>query len=127
MKAAIDTNRLTDFFRGDPATLEVVQSCRHLFVPFIVLAEMRCGLLGERESLKNARLLSELLTSAHVGVLFPDEDTTHHYAQIFVQLRRQGRPIPTNDIWIAALCVQNDLPLLTRDQHFLAIPQLQCL
>jgi predicted nucleic acid-binding protein len=59
-----------------------------------------------------------------VEVQYPDEQTTHHYASIFAQLRRQGTPIPTNDIWIAALVLQHDLVLLTDDTHFSNIPQI---
>lgn len=53
-----------------------------------------------------------------------DEETTHHFARIFAQLRLQGTPIPVNDIWIAALAVQHDLLLFSRDQHFDCLPQV---
>jgi tRNA(fMet)-specific endonuclease VapC len=127
MKTAIDTNRLTDFLRGEPTAVELVQRCQLLFVPFIVVGEMRCGFLGGTQSLRNETRFSGVLASSRVSILLGNEDTTHHYARLFVQLWRQGTPIPTNDLWIAALCLQNDLPLFTRDQHFEVIPQLQCL
>ena len=57
-------------------------------------------------------------------MLFADEQTTFHYARIFRQLREQGTPIPTNDIWIAALVQQHDLLLCSRDAHFDVLPQL---
>jgi tRNA(fMet)-specific endonuclease VapC len=59
--------------------------------------------------------------------VFADEDTTHHHARLFHQLRRQGTPIPTNDLWIAALVVQHELHLFAHDAHFdhlLQIPRL---
>ncbi len=59
-----------------------------------------------------------------VSVLFSDEQTAHHYAAVFRQLRRQGTPIPTNDLWIAALVLQHDLVLHARDRHFDRLPQL---
>jgi tRNA(fMet)-specific endonuclease VapC len=59
-----------------------------------------------------------------VRILWPDEDTTHHYARIWMQLRRQGTPIPTNDLWIAALAVQHNLALYSRDAHFDHLAQL---
>lgn len=59
-----------------------------------------------------------------MAVLLPDEDTAHHYARLFLQLRRQGTPIPTNGLWIAALVVQHDLLLLARDAHFDHLLQL---
>jgi tRNA(fMet)-specific endonuclease VapC len=56
--------------------------------------------------------------------VFADEDSTHHYARLFRQLRRQGTPIPTNDLWIAALVVQHQLHLFARDAHFDHLPQI---
>jgi tRNA(fMet)-specific endonuclease VapC len=59
-----------------------------------------------------------------VAVLYPDDVTTVHYASIYLQLRRQGTPIPTNDMWIASLCLQHELTLYARDSHFDHLPQL---
>lgn len=53
-----------------------------------------------------------------------EEQTTHHCASLFAQLRKRGTPIPTDDLWIAALAVQHDLPLLTADRHFAQLPQV---
>jgi len=52
------------------------------------------------------------------------QGTTHHHARLFRQLRVQGKPIPTNDLWTAALVVQHDLHLFARDAHFDALPQI---
>jgi tRNA(fMet)-specific endonuclease VapC len=57
-------------------------------------------------------------------VVFADEQTTHHYATLYRQLRRQGTPMPTNDLWIAAPALQHDLVLYARDEHFDHLPQL---
>ncbi|MEK6543655.1 MAG: ATP-dependent Clp protease proteolytic subunit, partial [Elusimicrobiota bacterium] len=73
---------------------------------------------------KNEAKLTEFLNSPRVRVLYADEQTTHHYARIFAQLRSQATPIPTNDLWIAALTIQHDLLLLSRDAHFNRIPQI---
>ena len=54
----------------------------------------------------------------------PDDQTTHHYASVFRQLRKQGTPIPTNDMWLAALVLQHNLALHARDKHFDHLPQL---
>jgi predicted nucleic acid-binding protein len=59
-----------------------------------------------------------------VDVLYADEQSTYHYATVYRQLRKQGTPIPTNDMWIAALVVQHSLVLFDRDAHFNALPQL---
>jgi predicted nucleic acid-binding protein len=59
-----------------------------------------------------------------VQLLYADEQTTHHYASVYRQLREQGTPIPTNDMWVAALVLQHDLVLFARDRHFDHLPQL---
>jgi len=59
-----------------------------------------------------------------VRVVFADDQTTHHYASVFRQLRKQGTPIPTNDMWLAALVLQHNLALHARDKHFDHLPQL---
>lgn len=94
MKAAIDTNRLMDFFRGDQTARQLVNACRPLYVPFIVLAEMRCGMLGGSQSLQNQGLLSEWLASPVVNILLPEEDTTHHYARLLHSAAPAGTPDP---------------------------------
>ena len=59
-----------------------------------------------------------------VPLIVLDEQTTHHYSAVFRQLRQQGTPIPTNDMWIAALTLQHGLMLYSRDRHFDHLPQL---
>jgi tRNA(fMet)-specific endonuclease VapC len=73
---------------------------------------------------KNQFLLQAFLAKRTVGILFPDRYTAEQYARLFVQLKRAGTPIPDNDLWIAALSLQHQLTLITRDQHFERIPQL---
>jgi len=61
-----------------------------------------------------------------VDVLLPGRETAEQYARLFVQLKRAGTPVPDNDLWIAALVLEHDLTLITRDGHFRHIPQLPC-
>lgn len=124
MKIALDTNRYVDLLRGVPEAVEPVRRARSICVPYVVLAELRAGFMCGTRSAENERTLVRFLNRPRVNTLFPDEDTTHHYARLYQQLRRQGTPIPTNDLWIAALVVQHDLLLLARDAHFDHLPQL---
>ncbi|MBM3888928.1 MAG: type II toxin-antitoxin system VapC family toxin [Verrucomicrobia bacterium] len=124
MRLALDTNRYVDFCRGVPEAVQRVQEARAIFVPFVVLGELRAGFLCGNKSRENERVLTRFLNSPRVSVLYADEQTTHHYARLFRQLRDQGTPIPTNDLWTAALVVQHDLVLFARDQHFDVLPQL---
>jgi tRNA(fMet)-specific endonuclease VapC len=124
VKVALDTNAYSDFMRGDAARVEVVRTARQLFLPLIVLAELRAGFAAGSQESTNAANLQRFLGSPRVSVLLPDEQTTHHYAQLFLQLRRKSVAIPTNDLWIAALAIQHHLVLCTSDAHFQHLPQL---
>ena len=124
MRLALNTNRYVDFARGVPEAVEVIRRADRIFVPVIALAELRAGFLCGTKATANERSLTAFLNSPRVELLHIDEDTTHHYARLFRQLRKQGTPIPTNDIWLAALVVQNDLYLFGRDAHFDHLPQL---
>lgn len=74
--------------------------------------------------MRNEALLQRLLAKPTVAILLPTRETAEQYARLFVQLKRAGTPIPDNDLWIAALTLENDLVLITRDRHFNQIPQL---
>ena len=124
MKLLLDTNRYTDFCKGVSDSVAVVTSAERVFLPFVALAELRAGFRAGTQGRRNEETLSRFLLSPRVGVLYPDDATTQTYAGLFAQLRRQGTPIPTNDIWIAALAVQHGLALHSRDAHFDALPQL---
>ena len=124
MRVALDTNRLTDLFQGDTGLAEWLETCEEIWIPLVVLAEIKAGLYGGTQQHRNEILLRKLLSKTTVGVLLPNRETAEHYARLFVQLKRAGTPVPDNDLWIAALVLEHDLLLITRDQHFQRIPQL---
>ena len=124
MKLALDTNRYTDLCRGDVGVVQTVELADQVWLPFIVLGELRAGFVVGNQGPRNEAVLRRLLMRPGVGVLYADEQTTHHYASIFRQLRKQGTPIPTNGMWIAALVLQHSLVLCARVVHFDALPQL---
>ncbi len=125
MRILLDTNRYTDFCKSVPEAVAPVTAAEHVFLPFVALAELRGGFQAGTLARENERTLTRFLASERVSVLYPDETTTQVYAGLFAQLRRQGTPIPTNDIWIAALALQHNLALLSRDAHFDNLPQLR--
>ena len=118
MNVALDTNAYSDFMRGIPSRVSVVQAAERVYLPLIVLGELRAGFEAGNQQLRNAATLDRFLQSSRVEVLAPDLATTAVYAQVFAELRKQGTPIPTNDLWIAALALQHGLPLCTSDSHF---------
>ena len=124
MRIAIDTNRYCDFCAGDGAAVERFATAESIYLPFVTLAELRAGFLSGTLTRRNEATLQHFLNRPRIRVLYPTESTTHHYARLYAQLRSQGTPIPTNDLWIAALTMEHDLLLYSRDAHFDYLPQL---
>lgn len=124
MNVALDTNRYVDFARGDERVVELLQTAESVVLPLVVLGELRAGFSVGRRGAQNEGALRRFLLRPGVSVLPPDEQTTHHYAAVYRQLRQQGTPIPTNDMWIAAIVLQHGLVLCARDHHFDHLPQI---
>ena len=124
MRLALDTNRYTDLCRGDQSVVKAIEHAEEAWLPFIVLGELRAGFAVGNQGSLNEATLRHFLLKPGIGVLYADEQTTHLYGALYRQLRKQGTPIPTNDMWVAALVLQHSLVLLARDAHFDAIPQL---
>ena len=124
MRMAIDTNRYRDFCAGVTEAVEQFAVAEQIHLPFVTLAELRAGFLCGTAGRRNESTLIQFLNRPRVRLLMADEETTHHYARVFAQLRAQGTPIPTNDMWLAALVLQHDLLLYSRDHHFDSLPQL---
>jgi tRNA(fMet)-specific endonuclease VapC len=124
MRLALDTNAYADAARGEPRIVALMRAAHHLYLPFVVVAELRAGFAAGSLGRQNEAVLARLLSEPRVSVLYADDQTSHHYAQLFALLRRQGTPIPTNDLWIAALVIQHDVSLLTNDAHFSHLPQI---
>jgi tRNA(fMet)-specific endonuclease VapC len=112
----LDTNALSAVADDDPGVVAVLARADQMAIPVIVLGEYRYGIAQSRNRSIYEAWLTELLNDCMV--LDINEPTTHHYAEITLELKRKGKPIPTNDLWIAALCRQHGLPLLSRDRHF---------
>jgi predicted nucleic acid-binding protein len=119
----LDTNALSAAADRDPAALEVVAEAQRLAVPVIVLGEYRLGIAQSRRRTEYENWLREWLGT--VTVLDIDDETTLHYAAIGLELKKSGKPIPVNDLWIAALCRQHSLPLISRDRHFDVVKGLE--
>jgi tRNA(fMet)-specific endonuclease VapC len=112
----LDTNALSAAADDDPGLATVLARAEQIALPVIVLGEYRHGIAQSRHRTSYEHWLGELLNDCLV--LDVQEPATHHYAEISLELKRKGKPIPTNDLWIAALCRQHSLPLLSRDRHF---------
>ncbi len=124
MRVVLDTNRYVDLCRNDDSVVDVVEIAESVHLPFVVLAELRAGFALGTRGAENERVLRKFLAKDGVDILYADDGTTRHYAVLYRQLRQQGTPIPTNDLWVAALVLQHDLTLCSRDAHFDHLAQL---
>jgi len=124
VRVALDTNRYVDLCRGVPDTIALLEEAEAVALPFVVLGELRAAFAHGSRQAENERILRRFLLKEGVVVLYADDQTTHHYASVFRQLRKQGTPIPTNDMWLAALVLQHNLALHARDTHFDHLAQI---
>jgi predicted nucleic acid-binding protein len=119
----LDANALSAFIDGDPAIGARLSVEAHVAIPVIVLGEFRYGISGSRYRSRYEQWLEDHLPA--FDVLAVTDPTTLVYARVRVLLKKLGRPIPANDAWIAALALQHRLPILSRGEHFDAVPGLR--
>lgn len=114
----LDTNAYVAFKRGMNGAVEILSLAEEIVVPAVVLGELLAGFAcGDREA-DNRREFTKFLDLASVRVAVVDSTTASWYGRIYSQLRCSGRPIPANDLWIAASALQNGLPVFSYDRHF---------
>ena len=112
----LDTNALSALADGDQKLHKVILKVQQLMLPVIVLGEYRYGLKRSRERIAREEWLIGLESCSLVLPITPE--TAQRYASIREELRLKGFPIPENDLWIAALTREHDIPIVTRDAHF---------
>lgn len=120
----IDTVTYSHFKRGDPQTVDLLDSASWIGVSVIVIGELSAGFESGNRLLQNRAGLSEFLAMPCVETLPVDRQTAQIFGEIAADLRRRGTPIPTNDIWIAAACARAGATLVTWDEHFRRIPRV---
>ena len=120
-RLALDTSAYSHFKRNDAAVVSILTTADWIGVPAIVLGELRAGFRRGARAEVNERELSAFLRHPVVHVLDVDDDAAAVYADIVVALRAAGTPLPTNDIWIAAVAAREGAIVVTYDAHFRAI------
>lgn len=117
-RLCLDTSAYSNFQRGHRQTVDCIDGADWIGLPNVVRGELWAGfLLGNRVE-RNAQALALFLEHAAVEILDVDSKVARIYGEIFVELRRKGTPLPTNDIWIAATAVHAGATVLTFDAHF---------
>jgi tRNA(fMet)-specific endonuclease VapC len=123
MEVILDTNAVSAWAEQNPAALGLIEAQPILCLPVIVLGEFRFGLHGSR---KRALLEPQLdFLEQTVRVLEITRETAAVYAAVRFELKQRGKPIPENDVWIAALARQHGFPIMSQDAHFDAVPGVQ--
>ena len=117
-RLAIDTNIYVAFKNNDADVIDVFRACDVIGVDIAVIAELYAGFsLGNKEA-KNRREVETFLNASRVEVLMHDLETAEYYAMIVKKLKAKGKPIPSNDIWIAANALKYGMALYSFDKHF---------
>ena len=127
MKLLLDTNRLSDALTQVDEVLDHLETAEAIYVPVIALGEIRAGFLAGRLAAKNEVRLQWFLSQDGIFAVAVDAPVSHRYAEVHRALRARGAPIPTNDLWIAAIAIEHGLVLYTRDAHFASVPGLALL
>jgi len=121
----VDTNVVVAHLRGDPALASRLGEASAVYLPWVVLGELHYGAQRAR---RREEALAQIRDFLGMTILvLPDERTAEHYGQVKAELARAGTPIPENDIWIAALAREYELPVATRDRHFAHVAGLDVL
>ena len=124
MKLLLDTNAYSALRTGNSVVIDRIRRSEHLYLPMIVIGELLYGFgLGSR-NLENKTQLESFLAERHVSLAAVDYEVCEVYARIAGPLRLRGKPIPSNDLWIASIALRNNFSLLTRDKHFVPVEGL---
>lgn len=123
-RVLLDTSAYSLLMRGRKEVSDLLDCSDEVYVSAIVLGELLAGFKKGNAEQRNNEILADFMDISRVFTLPIDEDSAKRYAVIFDYLQRQGAPIPTNDIWIAACAMQHGLILISADRHFLKLPQI---
>lgn len=123
-KILLDTNAYVAFKKGNPDAIEILQLAEIIGICPVVLGELLAGFVSGSKETKNRLEMAHFFDSPRVKLLQLDNETAEFYAKIFNQLKNKGKPIPTNDLWIAASAIQHGYAIFTYDKHFLNIANI---
>jgi len=125
MNLIIDTSAYSGLARGNVKIAKILSDAQQVYVPSVVIGELRAGFAFGAKRQANEKLLDRFMAEAGVSVLHIGDDTPDIFAEIYVELRKAGRPIGQNDLWIAALAREHRLALLTLDNDFSYVKDLE--
>jgi predicted nucleic acid-binding protein len=120
----LDTNAYAAFKRNVPDAIDIIRQAPLIAINSVVLGELLGGFaVGSREA-TNRQELNLFLSSSRVRLYAVDADTAAFYATVYLNLRKKGPPLPTNDMWIAATAMQHGMAVFTYDKHLQAVDSI---
>lgn len=126
MKLVLDTNTYCDYAEGLPDVVDIMAThSQHLSIPSVVLGELHYGFMKGSRQQFNEKKLRQMISHLKIEIIDVNADVARKYAFIYRSLEKKGTKIPINDVWIAACCMEVGGTLLTRDQHFEAVDQIE--
>lgn len=125
MKLVVDTNIYCDFAEGISQTVDILATVgQELYIPAVVIGELFYGFLKGRRRIANEQKLDEVIHLMEIQIIDITRAVASKYGLIYLSLVQKGKKIPLNDVWIAACCMEVGGTLLTRDQHFNHVDQI---
>ncbi len=126
MKLVLDTNIYCDYAEGLPHAVDFLATrSEDIFLPSIVLGELTYGFMKGSRRQFNERKLQEIIDKLKIEIIDVNQNVSRKYAIIYLSLAKKGTKIPINDVWVAACCMEVGGTLLTRDQHFQHVEQIE--
>ena len=123
MVAVLDTNIVVDYLRNKGDTVAKMEVYSEIYLPITVCGEILFGAAISSNPIKNQERVVQFIGRCRILVV--NLEVARHYAELRKHLQNKGKPIPENDIWIAATAHSSGLKLITRDQHFSYIDFLE--
>jgi tRNA(fMet)-specific endonuclease VapC len=124
IRLCLDTSAYSRLMRGRPKLQERLEAADEILLPATMLGEVYAGFHGGNRLEENLSLLATFRRQPGVAIVDTTDNVAQRYATIVATLKRQGTPIPTNDIWIAAAALENGGRMVAYDSHFEAVPGL---
>lgn len=124
-KIVLDTNTYTRFLVGDKSVLQELSKAYIVWFSVIVLGEVYAGFKGGKKEVENREILEKFLNKTSVELVGVSKETAEIFGELKYQLKKKGKPLPINDIWLAAQAIETGSVLITYDKHFLQIPGLR--
>jgi len=126
LKLVLDTNTYCDYAEGLPDVVDIMATrSQSLSIPSVVLGELLYGFMKGSRQQFNEKKLCQIISHLNIEIIDVNADVARKYAFIYRSLEKKGTKIPINDVWIAACCMEVGGTLLTRDQHFEAVDQIE--